>query len=78
MAHHGSGISITDKSLAVTSPELAVISVGEGDLFGHPSSELVSRLEEKVGPENVYRTDEHGTRGFITEGDRIWAQECLP
>jgi len=48
--------------------------VGEADPFGHPSSEVVDRLEEKIGQENIYRTDEDGTIEFITDGDRLWVR----
>ena len=72
VAHHGSETSTTNEFLAVTSPRLAVISVGEGNSFGHPSKEVVSRLQKEPGPENVYRTDENGTIEFITDGERVW------
>ena len=56
---------------------LAVISTGKGNPFGHPSDEVIGRLEEKLGRENIYRTDESGTDEpgtieFITDGARLW------
>ena len=74
VAHHGSDTSTTPEFLAVVNPQLAVISVGEGNPFGHPSDEVMERLEEKLGSENIYRTDEHGTIEFITDGERLWVK----
>jgi len=56
----------------VVDSRLAVISVGEGNPFGHPSDEVVDRLEQKLGQENIYRTDEHATIELITHGERLW------
>ncbi len=72
VAHHGSATSTTAGFLAVVNPRLAVISVGEDNSFGHPSREVVVRLEQKLREENIYRTDEHGTIEFITDGQRLW------
>jgi len=58
----------------VVNPRLAVISVGEGNPFGHPTEEVMKRLIEKVGQENIYRTDEHGTIEFITDGEKLWVR----
>jgi hypothetical protein len=59
---------------AVANPELAIISVGSNNEYGHPSPEVMARLIEKVGSENIYRTDEHGTIEFITDGERLWVR----
>ena len=74
VAHHGSDISTTPQLLVVVDPQLAVISVGEDNTFGHPRDEVMGRLTEKVGSENIYRTDEDGTIEFITDGERLWVK----
>ncbi len=74
VAHHGSDTSTTPRFLAVVSPQVAVISVGEDNKFGHPSDEVMDRLEEKLGSGNIYRTDEYGTIEFITDGERLWVK----
>ncbi|MFC1966910.1 DNA internalization-related competence protein ComEC/Rec2, partial [Chloroflexota bacterium] len=79
VAHHGSATSTTAEFLAVVDPRLAVISAGEENPFGHPSNEVMERLIEKVGSENIYLTydktnDEHGTIEFITDGERLWVR----
>jgi len=48
--------------------------VGAGNTFGHPSPEVVERLTDRIGEENVYRTDEDGTVEFITDGERLWVR----
>jgi len=72
VSHHGSKTSTTSQFLAAVDPEVAVISVGEDNPFGHPSPEVVEGLIDRVGEDNVYRTDEDGTIEFITDGERLW------
>ena len=72
VAHHGSKTSTSQQFLAAVDPEVAVISVGADNPFGHPSPEVVERLIDRLGEDNVYRTDEDGTIEFITDGERLW------
>jgi competence protein ComEC len=72
VSHHGSETSTSQQFLAAVDPEVAVISVGEDNPFGHPSPEVLERLIDRVGEDNVYRTDEDGTIEFITDGERLW------
>ncbi len=74
VAHHGSVTSTSTEFLAVADPRLAVISVGEGNSFAHPSDVVMDRLEQKIGQENIYRTDEHGTIEFVTDGGKLWVK----
>ena len=57
--HHGSKTSTSEKFLDKISPELAFISLGLKNPYGHPHREVVERLEKR----NIkyYRTDEVGT-----------------
>jgi competence protein ComEC len=72
VAHHGSDTSTSPEFLAVVTPRIAVISVGQDNNFGLPNQEVMGRLEQKLGSENIYRTDENGTIEFITDGERLW------
>ncbi len=74
VAHHGSETSTTAGFLAVVSPRLAVISVGADNDFGHPDPDILARLEEELGSDNIYRTDLQGTIEFITDGQRLWVR----
>jgi competence protein ComEC len=75
VAHHGSETSTTSQFLAIVDPEVVVISVGEYNTFGHPSPEVVARLINSVGEDNVYRTDEDSTIELITDGERLWVSD---
>ena len=59
VGHHGSAYATGTALLAATSPELAVISVGADNTYGHPTQAVLDRLAE-IGAE-IYRTDLHGT-----------------
>ena len=37
-------------------------------------AQVVERLIDRVGEDNVYRTDEDGTIEFITDGERLWVR----
>ena len=58
VGHHGSKNSSCDEFLRSTAPELAVISAGANNPYGHPAEETLERLEE-LGSE-IHRTDEEG------------------
>jgi competence protein ComEC len=73
VAHHGSKTSTTPDFLAAVNPVAAVISVGE-NRYGHPGDEVIERLEETLGADYIYRTDEQGTIEFITDGERLWVE----
>lgn len=59
VAHHGSGSSSCQEFLEAVRPELAVISCGENNRYGHPSGETLDRLEG-LGS-RVLRTDLQGS-----------------
>jgi competence protein ComEC len=70
VGHHGSRYSTSSEFLAAVDPQVAVISVGEGNTFGHPSEETLARLDGV----DVYRTDERGTITFTTDGEGLWVR----
>jgi competence protein ComEC len=72
VGHHGSSTSSTDRFLAAVNPSLALISVGAGNLYGHPSSAVIAALG-RVGA-RVLRTDKVGTIVVRTDGHRITYQ----
>ena len=47
VAHHGSSSSSTEEFLDLFHPETAVISCGRKNRYGHPSEEVLKRLEER-------------------------------
>ena len=67
VGHHGSKTSSSAAFLNVIKPEVAIISVGAGNSYGHPSAETLSRLQT-VGAK-IYRTDQAGTVTVTTDGN---------
>jgi competence protein ComEC len=74
IAHHGSDTSTSQHFLAVVDPEVAAICVGEDNPFGHPSPEVLEILIDRLGDDNVYRTDQDGTIEFVTGGETLWVK----
>jgi competence protein ComEC len=58
VAHHGSRTSTTQRWMNYFKPKVAVISVGHDNRFGHPTAEVIERLE--AAQTQIYRTDVHG------------------
>ncbi len=56
--HHGSAYSTGDDLLAEADPEAVVVSCGARNPYGHPTPEVLKRIEAS-GAE-VYRTDRQG------------------
>lgn len=58
VGHHGSKTSTSDAFIAAVHPQLALISVGAHNTYGHPTQETLGRLASASVP--VLRTDQHG------------------
>jgi len=56
--HHGSRTSSSGDLVAAFRPAVAVITVGDGNPYHHPSTETETRYRENGA--TVYRTDRHG------------------
>jgi len=69
VGHHGSSTSSSDAFLAAVNPDVAVISVGAGNMYGHPNNDVLYALS-RIGAE-VLRTDEAGTVIVRTDGIHI-------
>ena len=69
VGHHGSSSSSTEAFLTCISPEYAVISVGEGNSYGHPTQEVLSRLE--AHNINYYTTAQEGSIVFVSDGTAL-------
>ncbi len=68
VSHHGSRYSSTMRFLQSVRPEVAVVSVGQGNDYGHPAPAALQRLQ-RVGA-RVYRTDTDGTVTLTTNGSQ--------
>jgi len=67
--HHGGDTSLTEPFLEAVGPELAIISVGADNRFGHPNELTL----EKLGGIATYRTDRDGSVELVTDGERYRA-----
>lgn len=67
VGHHGSNTSSSKKFLEQIKPEVALISLGQGNTYGHPTQATLKRLSN-IGAK-IYRTDENGTILLIEKGE---------
>ena len=72
VAHHGSRTSSTAGFLDAVNPIFAVISVGEGNSYGHPNRDVLDRLARRGT--GVLRTDLDGLVSIRTDGRRIFVE----
>jgi competence protein ComEC len=69
VGHHGARTSTSYHFLRSVSPSYAVISVGEGNTYGHPTAETLNILGQ--AEVYVYRTDTMGTVVAVSDGQDI-------
>ncbi|WP_251635867.1 DNA internalization-related competence protein ComEC/Rec2 [Sporosarcina sp. NCCP-2716] len=67
--HHGSDTSTTREFLDFLQPELAVISAGRNNRYGHPHPNVTGRLQQAGIPFLVTASD--GTVELVIRGDRL-------
>jgi competence protein ComEC len=70
VAHHGSADSYLAELLELTDPDIAYISVGAGNDYGHPTPSTLATLAHEPGLE-LYRTDLDGQVTMDSDGRRI-------
>ncbi len=66
VGHHGSNTSTSFRFLDAVDPDIAIISCGLDNAYGHPHEELLLRLQA-YGIQ-VYRTDMDGTITLLLDG----------
>lgn len=69
VGHHGSDGSTTDHFLDEVSPDIALISVGKENRYGHPHGALLERLVSRNIP--MFRTDRDGDIHVRSNGETI-------
>ena len=67
VGHHGSSGASSAAFLSRVNPQVAVISVGKDNDYGHPHREALDRLESAGA--TVYRTDTDGTIRVVSDGN---------
>lgn len=76
VAHHGSRYTTSAGFLNAVKPRIAVISLGTPNEYGHPSDQILSRLQ-RAGV-RVYRTDEAGTVTVQSDGKQVEVRTSTP
>jgi competence protein ComEC len=76
VAHHGSDSSSMRQFVRRTHPGTAFVSCGKRNRYGHPSDDVINRLE-RVGAD-VYRTDQCGMLEWMTDGQSEAVATMLP
>jgi beta-lactamase superfamily II metal-dependent hydrolase len=71
MNHHGSNTSTSNNLVTRLAPELAVVSCGTGNPYGHPSTTVVNRLNQAAASRALLSTTtgSAATIGFGVAGD---------
>lgn len=73
VAHHGSVTSNSAVFFEAVSPDLALISCGLGNTYGHPHRKIVDMLNRNGV--TVRRTDADGDVVVATDGEKYWLKE---
>jgi competence protein ComEC len=66
VGHHGSSTSTTARFLRAVRPTIALVSVGAGNTYGHPSAQVLASLAAQGA--TVLRTDRQGSIVVRTDG----------
>ena len=69
VGHHGSDTSTSYSFLRAVAPQYAVISVGAGNSYGHPTEAVLSRLRD--AGVTTFRTDMQGEITAVSDGQTI-------
>ena len=69
VSHHGSSSSSPAAYLKEASPDIAVISVGKDNSYGHPTKNVLNRVLKYS--KKVYRTDTNGTVVVTSTGSKL-------
>jgi competence protein ComEC len=73
-AHHGSRTSSSPDFLDALNPRVVVISAGRDNRHGHPSPDVLERLQQRQI--QVFRTDLDGAVALDTNGERLSVTAC--
>lgn len=69
LGHHGSSTSSSKEFLDAVDPDIAIISCGKGNSYGHPHKEIIEDLNKR--DVTYYRTDKQGNIILSTDGKKI-------
>lgn len=72
ISHHGSRNASEQGFLEAVNPELAIISAGKNNRYGHPHKEVLDKLNQLYI--KYFRTDEFGRIEVISDGKYFWVK----
>ncbi|MDT8860109.1 MBL fold metallo-hydrolase [Alkalihalobacillus sp. MEB130] len=72
LGHHGSRTSTTSPFLEAVDPEVAIISAGIQNQYGHPHEEVINRVQR--AEIDLFTTFDHGTIIISTDGQTYTIQ----
>lgn len=67
LGHHGSKTSSSDEFLQTVQPDIAIVSAGLGNKYGHPSPEVIESVETQI-PAQIMETGQQGTVRCTSDG----------
>lgn len=70
IGHHGSKTSTDTQFLEAVDPDVALVSVGAENSYGHPNETVLERITASGAA--LYRTDTMGTVNLCTDGSGDW------
>ena len=70
VGHHGSSTSSTEEFIQAVAPEVALISLGEDNSYGHPHVETLATLNSYL--DEIHRTDKEGDIVVGIAKDKYW------
>lgn len=72
VAHNGSYTASSLTFLEETTPDIAVISCGYKNSYGHPHKSTLDNLESVDA--KIFRTDQNGSMQFYSDGEKIYSK----
>lgn len=70
--HHGSSNAASEKFIKAVAPKIAIIEVGEHNMFGHPAQQTLQKYQN-INTQ-ILRTDQNGTIEFVFDGKNYWTK----
>jgi competence protein ComEC len=71
--HHGSKNGLTQEVLDAVTPEIAIISDGKKNTYGHPHKEILEMLQK--ADVQILRTDQLGDVEVVSDGVKYWVKK---
>ena len=72
VGHHGSSTSSTKSFLDLVTPEIAIVSVGQHNRYGHPDFSSIQRLVRHRA--DIHYTALEGAVRVLSDGRKVWVE----